>query len=105
MPTNIPEEIRFFLEKVIEEKKFDNLSPELKEAMVSSLYPRLQAFIFTSITKELDEETAQELDRMLEGSVDYSQPEFQMFLKGRVKNIEEITAAAMLEFRAVYLNA
>ena len=98
-------EIRSFLEKIIEEKKFDNLSDELREAMISSLYPRLQAFIFTAIVKELDEGTVKELDRMMDGKTDYSQPELQMFLKGRVKNIEEIAAAAMLEFRAAYLNA
>jgi len=101
----MPQEIRIFLEKVIEEKKFDNLSPELREAMIASMYPRLQAFIFTAVTKELDAETAKELDRMMEGGADFSQSEFQMFLRGRLKNIDEITAAAMLEFRAVYLNA
>lgn len=100
----MPPEIKMFLEKIIEEKKFDNLSPELREAMISSLYPRLQAYIFTAITKELDEETAVELNRMMEGDKEYSQAELQMFLKGRVRNIEEISAAAMLEFRAVYLN-
>jgi hypothetical protein len=101
----MPPEIKIFLEKVIEEKKFDNLSPELREAMVSSLYPRLQTYIFTAITKQLDEATVQELDKMMEGSLDYSQPELQMFLKGRVKNIEEVVASAMLEFRSVYLNS
>lgn len=105
MSTNIEPEIRIFLEKIIAEKKFENLSDQLREAMINSLYPRLQAYLFTAITKELDEATIKDLDLMMEGNIDYTQSEIQMFLKGRIPNIEEITAAAMLEFRAVYLNA
>lgn len=101
----MPAEIKMFLEKIIEEKKFDNLSPQLKEAMAASLYPRLEAYIFTAITKNLDEATVAELDQMMESGQNYSRPEIQNFLKQRVSNIEEIIAQAMLEFRAVYLNA
>lgn len=105
MAADMSSEIRMFLEKIIDEKKFDNLSPELRQAMITSLYPRLQAHIFTAITKQLDGQTISELDKMLEGNADFTQSELQMFLRGRLKNIDEVTAAAMLEFRAVYLNA
>lgn len=105
MATDMPAEFRDFLEKLIEEKKYENLSDELREVMIGSLYPRLQAYIFTAITKDLDSETLQELNRIIEGNINYSQPEIQMFLRGRIKNIDEITAEAMLHFRDTYLNA
>lgn len=104
-PDAMPAEIKTFLEKIIEEKKFDNLSPQLQEAMAASLYPRLEAYVFTAIAKNLDEAAAAQLDQLTESGKNFSRPDIQNFLKQHVADAEEIIAQAMLEFRAVYLNS
>lgn len=102
--SQIPQETRIFLEKLIEEKKFENLSPQLKEDVISSLYKRLEAFIITEIAHNLDEEKAEKFNQLFEGEKEYSQEELQQFLMENLENAPEIIAKAMLEFRSVYLN-
>ncbi|MCX6791190.1 MAG: DUF5663 domain-containing protein [Candidatus Gribaldobacteria bacterium] len=100
----IPAEIRAFLEKIIEEKKYQNLNPKLKEDMVLSLFSRLEAFLLTDIAKHLSDKDAKELDRMMENG-ETSQERVQVFFQEHIKNINEVIAQSMLEFRAIYLNS
>jgi hypothetical protein len=100
----IPAEIRAFLEKIIDEKKYQNLNPKLKEDMVLSLFSRLEAFLLTDIAKHLPDKDAKELNRMMENG-EASQEKVQLFFQERIKNINEVVAQSMLEFRAIYLNA
>ncbi|TAK95049.1 hypothetical protein EPO05_05345 [Patescibacteria group bacterium] len=97
------ETIRQFLEQLIVEKQFKDLSPALKETMIESLHKRLEAHIIMAIAEKLDEKTAEEMNAMLEGDAPKSVGELQEFLKSRIPNIEEAIAEAMMEFRSVYL--
>jgi Arc/MetJ-type ribon-helix-helix transcriptional regulator len=105
MESMVSPEARTFLEKLIEEKKFENLSPALKESMIESLNKRLEAYILTAITEQLSAENADKLNALTEGegSVPTS-AEMQSFIKQNVPNAQEVIAKAMLEFRSVYLN-
>jgi hypothetical protein len=105
MNNPMPQETRLFLEKLIEEKRFESLSPELKEDIIGSLSKRLEAFIITAITGTLDAEKAEKMNALFDSGKEYSPEELQNFLKENVPNIEEVVAKAMLEFRSVYLNS
>ncbi|MDD5750259.1 MAG: hypothetical protein PHU56_01220 [Candidatus Pacebacteria bacterium] len=103
MALSIPPDIRVFLERIVDERGYKNITPELREQIISSLFPRLQAFLMADVAKHLPDNDARELDKMLEdGQID--QEKATAFFKERIKNLDEILAGAMLEFRAVYLN-
>lgn len=101
---NMPNEIKVFLEKLLVDKGMNNLTPGLKQEMTTSLYSRLMAYILTDIAKEVDEETSRKINDLFESGQEKSMEQIQQFLKDNVKNIEEIIAKSMLEFRNVYLS-
>lgn len=104
MPQEINPQAKIFLEKLIEEKNFNNLSPELKETMIASLYPRLNSFIMQAVVKKLKNKDADELAN-LENDPNFSQELIIKELRTRMPELDEIIAKAMLEFKDIYLTA
>lgn len=104
MGTSMPEETRLFLEKLIEDKKFENLSPAFKETMIESLNKRLEAYILTAIFEKLDEKTAAKLETIMESKKNPSSDDMQKFLQENVPGAGEAIAQALIEFRLAYLS-
>lgn len=97
-------QVKVFIDMLIEEKKFQNLSPELREDIFNDLYAKLNLYIVTALTKYLEEADVKRLEAM-ERTDDYSPEKIQKLLADRIPNASEIIAQAMLEFRAIYLNS
>jgi hypothetical protein len=98
-------ELNVFLERLIEEKGFENLSEKLKADILEGLNKRLMAYIITGIAKNLTAEQAEKMNRMIEDGKEHSLDQIQKFLGENVSNIDEIVAQAMMDFREVYLKS
>jgi len=103
MQTNLPAEFRLFLEKIIEEAHGPNISPELRESMIKDLSGRLQNHVFSCLIEAYPDEKKEEMDKFL--LTDPTQEQTEEFLKNNIPNIHDVTASAMLEFRAIYVGA
>ena len=104
MASGMPEQIKAYLEKLLADKGIKGISPELAADMVESLYKRLQAYLFTDLTKNISAALAKELNQKMEQGL-LSEEQALEWLTGRVKNINEILAKSMIEFRDIYLRA
>jgi len=101
----IADPAKLFLEKLVSEKFPQNVPSDMKETMVAGLYPRLEAFVLADIAKNLEAKDVADFDKLTAVSKNVNEQKIREFLLSRVPGLDEITAQAMLEFRAVYLNA
>lgn len=96
----IPQEIRSFLESLIQDAKMI-LDEGMKEEMIKELYARLDSFITTSIIDNLPPENLEEFIKINEEKK--SQSEIEQFLKDKMPNAQDVFAKAFADFRALYL--
>lgn len=102
MSAQIDPTIRTFLDKLLTEKGITTVPPDLRQDMITSLNKRLEAFMLTDIAKYLSDEDAVKFNTMLEKG-EMTTAGAQIFLRDKIKDIDEVLAQAMLEFRKVYL--
>ncbi|MEI6650394.1 MAG: hypothetical protein WCL23_03080 [Candidatus Moraniibacteriota bacterium] len=97
------DETQIFLERLVEEKGFVNLSEKLKADILDGLNARLVSFIVAAIAERLSEEDAERMNEIMEEGKEMSMDTVIDFLNDRVPDLGEVTAGAMMDFRETYL--
>lgn len=99
--TEIPAEIRAFLESLLQDAQITTLDGQMHEDMIRELFIRLDNFMMTTIVESLAPEKMVEFTRMSEEGK--TRDELEAYLRANIPNATEVFARAMLEFRDLYL--
>lgn len=95
--------INAFVEKLIEEKGFEDLDPEVRQQMKSDLLDRAENRINAAILENMPKEKLAEFNELLNGL--NNGEEVQSFCRDNIKNLDEVIAQTLMDFRSAYLNA
>lgn len=99
--TQIPQDIRAFLESLLQDAQMTTLDDQAKEEMIKQLFIRLDNFMLTTIVEALPAQNLEEFTKMSETGK--TREELEAYLKANIPNAEEVFARAMLAFRDLYL--
>lgn len=90
-----------FIDKLIEEKGFVDLLPDVKEQLKADISKRLDDFIAARVIATLSNEDLKTFETMLKDGK--SQEEIQQFTATHIPDFTEFLTNVLLEFRGVYL--
>lgn len=99
--TQIPDEIRTFLDSLLQDAGMLELDDAMHEEMIKELYARLDNFIASTIIDSLPDDSVEEFIRMNEQKK--PQAEIEQFLKDKIPNSQEVMSQAFINFRDLYL--
>ncbi|MBI2021948.1 hypothetical protein HYS93_03695 [Candidatus Daviesbacteria bacterium] len=97
----IPDEIRAFLDNLLEEAGMTDMDAQMHEDMLQALYKRLDRYITSSIVSNLPTENLDEFVKMSQQN--RPRDEIEQFLRQRIPNSQDVLAKAFLDFRDLYL--
>lgn len=99
----IPDEIKTFLELILQEANMTTLDDSMKQEMLSQMFERLDQHLSAVILESLPEDKVEEFIKMNEQQK--PQAEIQAYLQQHIPNVQEIMANAFTEFRDMYLGS
>jgi DNA replication protein DnaD len=95
--------IEQFVKQLLQEKNLpENLDEEVYNKLVSDLTTRVEDLINRRIIESLNEEQLGHFEHLIDTEPENTEA-VQKFIEENVKNREEITTAALMEFRELYL--
>lgn len=97
----IPDDIRAFLESMVQEAGITSLDAASHQKLIEELYSRLDNFLLTVIVEALPQDKLEEFTKMAEGGVPRN--ELDGYLKANIPNAVDAFSRAMIEFRDLYL--
>lgn len=97
----IPQEVRAFLEGLLDDAQMVSLNDKMREDMISELYTRLDNFITTTIVDNMPSEHLEAFIKLNEEK--RPQDEIETFLKEKMPNYKEVFNEAFAKFRNLYL--
>jgi len=97
----IPQEIRSFLEGLINDAGIMTLDDSEREELITELFARLDSFITATIIDSLPQDKVDEFIKMSESA--RPQAELQAYLNEHVPNSQEVFQNAFVQFRTMYL--
>lgn len=89
-----------FVDRLVEEKKFPDLDPEVMAQIRSDIGERLERRINLALIEHMPEGKLGELEAKLDADNDV---ELQQFYKDNIPNLEEVVATTLMDFRKTYL--
>ena len=92
--------IEEFVDKLIEDKKFNEQDSDVIAQMKNDLLERVENRINAMIISKLDPEKLVEFEKVLDSG---SEEEIQNFVKNNIPDIDERVAAELLTFKNIYL--
>ncbi|HEY0979889.1 MAG TPA: DUF5663 domain-containing protein [Candidatus Paceibacterota bacterium] len=90
-----------FVERLITEKQFENLEPEVREQLKSDLVSRAEDHVNASVIAALSETDLAAFQTML--AEDKDAAALQAFLSEHVKDMDQVVAGALIAFQQTYL--
>lgn len=99
--SQIPPEIKEFLEEILVSANMTMLDEQVKNDMILELYAQLDDYMMSTIVEKLDANQLEEFTKMAEDGK--TREELQEYLRAHIPNATEIFANAMIEFRDIYL--
>lgn len=96
------EALNLFVSRLIEEKKFDNLDPEIVEQIKNDLLERVEDRINASILGHMPAEKLEEFNGLLDKG---SAEKIQSFCKENIHDLDDVIAKELMNFRSIYLNS
>lgn len=100
--TNQSEAINIFVDRLIEEKKFENVSPETLEQIKEDLLGRVEDRINAITLENMPREKLEEFNKLLDTA---NMEDIQKFCQNNIPDLNEIIAKELLNFRNIYLNS
>lgn len=97
----IPQEIRSFLEGLLNDAGMTTLDDAMREEMIKELFARLDSFITSTIIDSLPQDRLEEFMTMTEDGK--GQEELQEYLTSHIPNSGEVFQNAFTQFRTMYL--
>ena len=99
---NQSQALGIFIEKLMEEKGFENLDPEVAGQIKKDLLDRIENRINMTILHNLPPEKLEEFNKLLDQP---NEEQIQKFCRNNISNLDEIIAETLMNFRNIYLNA
>jgi len=90
-----------FIDRLLEDKQFKDLEPDVLTQLKSDLSGRLENHINAALLAELNEEQTEEMRKMMDAGA--GTEELHNFFKDNVADIDAIVAATLIKFRSSYL--
>lgn len=97
----IPDDVRGFLEGMLQDAGMTALDEGMREEMVKELFIRLDDFMLTTIVDNLPSDKLDAFTKMSEEGK--SREELEKYLQENIPDIQKKFGDAMLEFRNLYL--
>lgn len=95
--------IEQFVKQLLEQKQLpENLEPEVYDKLVSDLTTRVGDLINKRIIESLNDEQLTKFEQIIDNNPEDVEGA-QKFIEENVQNKEQITTAALMEFRDLYL--
>lgn len=99
--SDIPADVRGFLENLIKDTGLTPLDETAREQMVEELYIRLDNFLTSEIIKNLPPEQLEQFVQLNERGA--TQDEINQFMTEKIPNAQDLFGAALVNFRDLYL--
>lgn len=93
--------IERFVEQLIKDKNFPDISPEVREELKKDLLIRVDDFIAAKVISTLSDENVDKFEEMLKTGK--SEGEIQAFVAEYVPDFTNFLTQTLLEFRNVYM--
>src|SRR5258708_28010120 len=96
-PLQIPQEIRAYLEGILDEAGMSGFDENIHQSMINDLYIRLDKFLIGLIAQYMPDEKLEEFAKLTENNP--SQTSVTEYIQNNVPNSKEIFSKAFVEFR------
>lgn len=101
-PTTSPlESLDIFVEKLIDEKRFEDLTPDLRQHMHDDLKARIYDAINAKVIRELKDEDLPAFEALIDANA--TPEELQAFMQGKLPDSVNFLTNVLLDFRKMYL--
>jgi len=100
-PFQIPEDVRAFLEGILQDAGMVALDEGMRDEMIKELFLRLDDFMLTTIVDNLPSDKLEAFTKMSEEGK--TREELEKYLQDNIPDIQTKFGDAMLEFRNLYL--
>lgn len=97
----IPQEVRGFLESLLQDAGMKILDEQMREEMIKELYARLDNHLTSVIVENMPAEHLDAFMRLNEEKK--PKAEIEQFLQDKMPNSKEVFAKAFAQFRELYL--
>lgn len=101
--SEIPAQIRGYLESLIKDSGMEMLEEEMHEEMVKELYVRLDSYITAVIVEHMPADHLEGFIKLHEDNK--PQSDIEHYMKEHVPNVSEVMTQAFMDFRDEYLGA
>ena len=95
-------QLEIFVDKLMEEKDFGGLDPEVVAQIKSDLLDRVEDRVNAAILANLSPEKLEYFEKLLEQS---EAEEIQAFCRRNIYDLDQIIANELADFRGTYLSA
>lgn len=90
-----------FIDQLIKDKHFKDITPEIESEIRNDLKNRLDKFILARIISNLSDEKVAQFNAMLDGKK--SEAEIQEFVTNSIPDFVDFLTQTLMEFRGIYL--
>ena len=90
-----------FVQRLIQEKNFQNLDEEILKQLASDLSERVEDRINATILQNMPPVKLEIFNDLLDSA---TEGEIQLFCQDNIPNLDEVIAEALVDFRNTYLN-
>lgn len=94
------EAITLFVDRLVEEKKIENLDLEVLDQIKADLSDRVEDRINASILEHLPPDKLDDFNKLLDSE---DAEKIQLFCQENVKDLDNVIAKELLDFRSSYL--
>ncbi|OGL70740.1 hypothetical protein A3C17_00810 [Candidatus Uhrbacteria bacterium RIFCSPHIGHO2_02_FULL_53_13] len=103
MPTNAPQTLEAFVDKLIDEKGLSSMADDVLKQMKEDLLSRVEDRVNAEMLETLPADRVESFEALL-NEESSSGDDVAAFLKEYVPNFDEVLANALMGFRHTYLN-
>jgi hypothetical protein len=100
-PVQIPEDVRAFLEGILQDSGMVALDDGMREEMIKELFARLDVYLTTVIVDNLSSDDVEKFIMLNQNKK--SRDEIESFLKEKLPNNQELFQKGFANFRDMYL--
>lgn len=97
----IPQEVRAYLEGILQDAKMLSLDDQMKEEMIKEMYVRLDNYMTSVIVDAMPQDQIETFIKLNEEKK--PKTEVEQFIKDHIPNAQELFTKAYVEFRDLYL--
>lgn len=97
------QDLDFYINNLIDQKGYPDLTPEVREELKNDIRVRLNDFIMARVIAAFSDEDVDTFEELLKQNK--SQAELQQFAAEHIPNFTDFLTNVLLEFQSVYLGS